>query len=545
MASQKSKEVPALEKFDQIVAISQDSINANLKVRFNTYKSLSKFKVDSDDDDGTGIDSTMRPPTVRLYVPDDPRKARFFLHFDKGTFSYRARPSPEVKKKELFTHSMDNWTLAFMATLSQHRRKANEAPGLIPDKVLAQLDNPGSYSLTQIILDLTTSSVVNFDLDACVTPGLNLLDKEENKARTYLRNFMNDYIDTIAKEGHTIVGSALTKDRDGLMTKSTASLPPVYLKTQTMRANQNEVDNGGNDAFLFCELLAHRPADPESFGPLEGWKQWVKAPASGTMVIAHRSIWNGYFVERLRFFIPEMIDLLGTVNNWLSIPLSEPVQSDKSLPWKIGAECPTANGVTPQWNSISELCSYQWSNEIKSQWTEVIDWGRDIDHTSAAGHGVLIQTQIVPNTNQIGVFVRLATVEGNVSDKDVIFTHVGSAKFRSCLVEFTVNFPLETVEDGALGFGKPVIKVLQKNVHCYEGEMGWFSNDINPQRELADRIVGFIESRLASNDFLDKLSKGIKNQAMFQFSGGRTFMFKDPSFNGDGDLTAALTFRGS
>lgn len=197
--------------FDQVVALTQKHINDNLSSRWKLYKTLQEFEAELDDGDDGSMKATMDPPTVELFVPGEPRKARFVLHLRTGTFTYKAKLDGDTKKT-LHSLPMDGWSLAFMTNFSAQALKTvpDELRDNVTFDVREKIEKAGSYSLDQIILDLTTSDILDFDLAFSVMPGINLVKGQDIKQKSALREFMAQYVEGLSNGSHNVLGYAIT-----------------------------------------------------------------------------------------------------------------------------------------------------------------------------------------------------------------------------------------------------------------------------------------------------------------------------------------------
>ena len=105
-----------LQGFDQIVAVSQDQINASLDARFSLDPQSLNFTARTES--GDTMSGAMSPPTVKLFIESEPFKCRFSLHFISGSFTYYTVRVVNGKA-EVVTHecAIDKWTLAFTVNL--------------------------------------------------------------------------------------------------------------------------------------------------------------------------------------------------------------------------------------------------------------------------------------------------------------------------------------------------------------------------------------------------------------------------------------------
>jgi hypothetical protein len=540
--------------FDQVVAITQKHINDNLIARYKLYKSLQAFTPKVEDEEDGSMQGTMDPPTVELVIPGEPRKARFLLHFKKGsTFNFRAKLDGD-DKKTMHTLPMDGWTLAFIANLAPRslQNVPDEMRSVISEDICQKIEAAGSYSLQQIIIDVGTSDVLNFDLAHSVTPGLNPANGKDIKQKKVLSDFLYLYLQELSNGNHNVLGYAVTIEEVALKPEDKPSLPPVLVKLQTMpyeaAANPAIATSNERDAFLFCEMIGDTTGRSAPANALEGAYAWCQPPNFGTMLISRASVWDRYFRDKICFLNSESIFLLNQVGVWAQSEGKKGGTPGEVPAWDLTVgDFPFPEGTPPpSWTSTTDTSAhYEWkgSKEIKPprKWD-----GPSISYTTTSSSTVDVKIDLAANR-----FV----VEGKLSyHYEDAFSHSTNYGFTSqqihntAEVQWILKLAFNSAGAGHLGFDEPVIEVPECTCKKWRDQQGLFEMIFGGQfinQQLGELMTKVIKDRIASSKLVDHVRDGLKQQAGFVFPGGQTFKMKDPTFTHDGDLTVGLMYMGN
>ncbi|KAJ7730379.1 hypothetical protein DFH07DRAFT_969201 [Mycena maculata] len=507
-----------LQGFDQIVAVSQDHINASLDSRFSLDEKLLKLEVNVH---GRGkLDAHMTPPTVVLFIANEPAKAHFCLHFDGGDskFTYYTI-NDHADPPTVDTHSVDikDWTLAFTVNLSL------EVLGKIPPEISKKITVPGSYSVSQLLLDFTTSDLTSFDRDLSTTPGLAKPLGQDSERDDALATFINIYLRNLTQSTHNVLGYAITVPDPSVANPIAPTFPPTSVRFQTM-ANQPKVP--GKDCFLFLEMTDKR-AFPTS--PYIGWTwNWVgESPRqSASMVLAKANFWDAFFVPRATFLNRLALDMLNRVAYSI-----DSRKLDHNPAWTLGSTVPDSG------------LAWKTKDDKSMKW----DWSY-----STSSH----RDQLRPYTHRFDTNVDVAldiaknaitmTSKSHVWREDIAITPLGREVIKNTtVIDATVSwgfvFTLESVADGALGVRTTASPEDCSVTETYNGNIGRY-NPFSDQ-ELAQFVKDRIKDGLSSNTLEQDVKDAFKHQAQFVFPGGGTFFMKDPAFNESGDIVVGLEYK--
>ena len=108
----------------------------------------------------------MDPPTVSFYIPSEIHKVHFCVNLASGKCSwYKIDHTMHPPTVIVMRADIAKWTLTFTVNLGLD--KVNQVPKEIKDKIKF----PGSYSLSQLLLDFTMADLSSFDPKLSYTPG--------------------------------------------------------------------------------------------------------------------------------------------------------------------------------------------------------------------------------------------------------------------------------------------------------------------------------------------------------------------------------------
>ncbi|KAL7270350.1 hypothetical protein RUND412_006945 [Rhizina undulata] len=221
-----------IQGYHQIVAVSQNNINASLKFQFRKQKTLREIEFPVNDE-GT-MKATMNPPTVKLIPNTEQHKVIFYLHFKEGTFEYWTGHGPNSKKQE---QRIDNWTLAFTVNLNLLELDQQGVPKEIQDRIKVS----DLYSVSQLLLDFQTSDIGKFDYDESSTPNFDLHLAMNEKL--YLNMYLDKYLRKLNAGSRNILGYAITVKDPKVFNEEAPGFPPTDLQFQTYEYRPIGYDN--------------------------------------------------------------------------------------------------------------------------------------------------------------------------------------------------------------------------------------------------------------------------------------------------------------
>ncbi|KAI0750917.1 hypothetical protein C8Q80DRAFT_1118865 [Daedaleopsis nitida] len=521
-----------LQGFDQIVAVSQDQINASLDARFALDSKSLKFEAQTES--GDTMTGTMTPPTVNLFLQHEPFKCRFSLHFDTGSFTYYTIRTVDGKPT-IIPHevSIDCWTLAFTVNLGLD--VLERVPPEIADKILV----PGSYSVSQLLLDFTTADLMSFDPELSETPGLDVSLGGDPERDDVLGSFIRIYLKQLMQTtDHNILGYAVTVPDPSVANPIAPSFPPTSVQFQTMAYNgsvPSKVQPGGLDCFLFLEMTGKRSA-PHT---LIDWTwNWIQAPSSppgpregGCMVVAKANFWDAFFVERATFLNRMALDMLNRVG-W-AIDNEQSTIGGGDLPWSLSSSEPPDSALA--WKSKTAM-SMKW------------DWSHHTEDSSGFNpYWYDSDTQVTVELDTVDNAIKFSANTHIWRENHHLIPLGRETLDEKCKVDAKVQwgftFTLTSVADGALGataaalYSPPKTSVTMKKTSNF----GRF--EVQSDAQLSANAKDHLDDAIGKIDLVHDVAEAFKTHSQFVFPGGGVFFMKDPVFNEDGDLVVGLTYK--
>ncbi|KAI9653747.1 MAG: hypothetical protein M1821_006942 [Bathelium mastoideum] len=550
-----------LQGYHQVVAVSQANINATLKYHFDNDKKLLQFAYQDkphEDKWTVKITGTLAPPTVRLLDRGNGLdEALFFLNFAQGDFQRYTRG--------LEKHSMAGWSIAFTVSFSQVKLSH------IPPEIQAQIENPGSYSATQLLIDFATADIAGFSWDYSHMPPLKTDKDGDNDEKAAMKIAMEAYISNqLQTTGpHNILGYAL-KVKEGIDPPSTFTPKMVRLQVVDSKPisgvvlSEKALQN--RSAFCFTEMTGAKDEKVEFPKDDLQWSgNWFYGSVHGTFALTRGLFLEKFLIPKLSKYNEQIMDLAN--ETWYRA--TDPERKD--FPWilskgnKPGADkfkwtvIPRDNKGNVDLGPIGSFLSlfsmferptgrvaagYQWKERydrntgfmkmdckyVESQVSNVMSWNPGCGWLTIETAMTLIDSRLEADILS-GLLLGGASIDKNVSQVDV---------------SFTTNIKLSNIENGALSVAvdttSPIVKA---NVSSWTSQpiKNLFNGDpAKRNSDLAQRVRTKVKSVFEGTGIRDVVQKELNGTEKFIFPGGGTFKMKDAIFNNAGDLAVALTY---
>lgn len=515
-----------LQGFDQVTAISQDTINANFDYRWSSNKSkLSTFNIiagDPDDPDSS-VTAKMAAPTVSLVGADGGTQLYLSLNFTSGTFMYYTGRAKPVQHNLAFK----SWVVTFMVSMDQ--QSIDELPQDLQNKI----DLPGSYGIDQLLLDFGTAQLDNYVPDMTDTPGL-----DDDIAANQFKDCIQLYLAQLSKNEDNILGYALTIPDPAKDNYAVPSFPPTEVKFQIMPFYGDDgkiIAEDGRNALTFIEMTQHRNMPVQS---LQWSANWLpNDSSSGTMAVAKVNFWDDYLVVQLGMYQRLILEALNEALAWLqnggdTLP--------SSVPWYLSASDP--NGSDDTKAAFDKANPWVFSNNKYTCTVPTIEGGSD-DYDKPS-----FETKISNTMTWNGAGSKIITITTAAS---VVATtshegHKGNPPpddIDTISLTPTYTLSLDNVYKGSLSFTSEVSE-NSFNCDCAQGGIaGWFSKDGKAHNtQMSDNYTTKIRGNVDIDTTLKNLADGLNKQQNFVFAGNGTFTYKDCAFNTEGDLIAGLYY---
>lgn len=547
-----------LQGFDQVVAISQQTINTSLAYRFAADSSLKTIRTQSHGD------WKIEAPSVELIdAPNGGDGALVFVKLAQPSkFSYVDTDGSSQ------TISLAGSKLAFALTFKLEKTSS------VPDEVREQVHDLASYTVSQLIVDFSAAGLATFKPDKSTFPSFS---KAPEPVKTQFAEAVAKHLQWIDSSGKvTALSSSLTAVKPEIVQQQTATSPPTSVRLQTMYyrpPHGAEASNSSKNAFLFTEMCKGRSMHAKD---LTWTGNWFCAPANGTMVLSKTIFWREYLIPKLAALNTQAEELLNSLSRLTSI--SDLCEHD--LPaWQVGAH--DSMGQTGQWNvspgAQSGFIEYQSSKDRPYNGTMKRPWYvKDEPWEYNINSNVQTRADIVPGFGKV-TFTAVLQVQHRANIKvngswhesrsDAYINFILGINFVSSdKGRLRITVTVDHIDaDAKINRNKPDSNAISSllssaisgavSVGGAIGGSGVASGIASLSGPLV-QLVGYKNVSGFTQDFKSQLEQDVRNrglgsdvekqlngQQQFVFAGGGTFAMKDPSFNKEGDLMIGLTYE--
>ena len=512
-----------LRGFDQVVAISQQTINTVLKYRFATNSILRSTQTNA-----SGL-WTFDAPSVELV--DAPNGG------DGALLSVKlARPSSfNFVEGDGVTRSIAVAGSILVFALEFRLQRAES----MPEDVAAEINDPGSYTVSQLILDFTGASLATFKAEKSKFTGF---DSFPAIARDGFATAVAQYLKDLGASGQpSILGQTLTSIKPELARNQVSTSPPTSVKLQTMYYlpydGTGTKNSESKNAFLFTEMCAGRAAPSID---LEWTGNWFCPPISGTMVVSKRVFYDEHLLPNLNTMNITDLNLLNDLSKQMAF-----YGPAIGVEWQI----------TRNKSSIRNSPAHIYENDGASVWegTHKTPWySPDVDYRYTI-------------TSGISATVEYKAGFGKVSRRSECFVE-HSCKFTVAEQGVTVSNRADVKSLVEIAFVSAKSGELRVETKVDKVDAG-FRNDLQLNglmRQVLDLIGSAVQQKITVGpdmskydqdariallqclnkiDFGKKIENQLNGQQKFILAGGGTFAMKDPTFNHAGDLMIGLTYK--
>ncbi|KAG6853601.1 hypothetical protein C0991_002924 [Blastosporella zonata] len=513
-----------MQGFDQIVAITEDNINASFEFRHGREPGpLKKLNIVVKNEGSLTAD--MGPPTIHFIreadqaMSDQPR-VYFHLHLRSGAMKYWTGHGPD---SVLETLDIQGWTLAFNVNITAQELAK------IPPEILAKIAQVGSYSVSQLLFNFTSPYISNFDRGYSSTPGLDLTEGEQNKEKLNLGNFLKEYLLDLKKSGNNVVGySVIVKSPQP---NPIATYPPTSVKFQTMGhhvgGGPNPEARSGRNLFFFLHKVDNHtmPTYDLTFSG-----NWVAGESDGTMAISKQLIWDRYLLPKLASINLEALHTLNKLLHWAKAGLENIDATRTSYDWQLTTKIqdkPTVcnwtkidpKGADFEWNGFGVLDEGSRIHSMRSKVTSTVRW--------------------VTGSNVITISGK-SRVEEQMSIKGSQTVNITKP-----VLDWGLTLTLNSVKDGGLEVVVAELKDTPKISCDASTDYGLFSLIFGDSKEdkIAEKVKQVMEKEMKKENLAATIASLIQGQNCFVFPGGGTFFIKNPVFNERGDLLVGLSYK--
>ncbi|KAK6345864.1 hypothetical protein TWF730_010207 [Orbilia blumenaviensis] len=586
-ADQNSRLNSRTGQYDQIIAISEAMLNAQLETYYNIEPKLRVMK-EKNVYIGTSVDAELLPPKVS--IPVDRQKADrsslfYHLRFKKARFGYLSVPFYQYRPGGPGVLEVDikDWEFVFKVTLEMQDVKKEER-----DDVKKMLRVAGEYSIQRLLLNFTMADTSNFITDLSKlnmpdgsNPPKGLIEALGGWVKGWTASF-NEIEDRLRGKtklsdhstGETtlidafcpILYHALAPNPEEVNPVA-PTIPPTQVVQQTyqfVRPNQSVLPNTNRNCLLYTEMCGKdaKLPSPILFTEENGNFVTDDMPVTrradgtlddtnimGTMCLDRNVLWG-------RHFIP----LLNPIVKQTQIHLKNcEIHPDSDQQFRFSLAFGD-DGVHTDSNDsyflMKPMTGYDecWS---KSQWFEQ---GNIPEAQNCWGYRWIMDTQQVRQENnkddrQLALELKARSIAQVIPSRGenkvrisgattiaIYASEEGRNKGFATTGRWRLSMEVKAVEDGRLHIDVVYPDTPVTFSHWQGGatSLGKFNGKAaiaQMEAELTKNIEGL-------KDYLQHSFKDSLKQHQFVLAGGGYFYMKNPVFTEKGDLLVELRYRG-
>ncbi|KAI0206175.1 hypothetical protein F4808DRAFT_409172 [Astrocystis sublimbata] len=531
-----------LQGFHQIIAISEDNINASLRDRFDNevQPELLTFPHEIPGF-GTAI-ATLDPPTVSVCTESDVETtvSRFFLNFKHGAYQYRT----QVEGGDMERVPLDGWKVAFDVRFDEKKLAAPPAGNPALESKWKSLE-PGKYSLNQIVIFLGSAPLSSLDWERSNLPDLKKDDPMFPMKEMFFKMYMGKYLAELQKRPELLtLGYAIKReapDEDAL----NPTYPPTSVKYQNYRYQRctdtsdtidgQPVTPEARNAFLFLEMTGGDGFPREK---LDRKGNIIVGNMPGGLVLGRQLFMEKYLVgSAFPDYHSNMIDTANTLFDWLRDKWMTTERKDWWLTDKSRDE--TVNNLSWTMAADGKSASVDWKDKMRES-TNSFWYGRYGQELESTYKATLSP---VSRTNEITVTTGITLKYHNWNQPPGAST---TDHYIEAEISLKLSFRLVEVKDNGLLHVE--VKEDIETCRCRDSEdkstPGWLEWALGPSNtKLADKLSEELRNVVTTRHIGDVLGTRINNQQQFVLPGSKQFFYKDPVFSDACDLLVRLEYQ--
>ena len=520
----------SLQGYDQIIAVSEDAINAILNTRYSSLLKLAKDKrlrsfKHSIPKHGT-IDATLGAPRIQFHVPDNADMVRFFLKFATGSLTYW---DGEGRDAEEVVQPFRDWTIGFDVSLDM--QKLTTVPQEIRDKL--SLAHDQSYSASQIILSLSSAAAAKMNWLISSTPGLTPAADTQEVFKTHFEDYMKLYLSWMSKGTFSVLGYAIhaeTSDQNVGTAKA-----PKYVNyriqeyapttTQFQDYHRTSQDNAGLDALIFLQKIEGTTAPNVSdYSPSKAGN-WIVGGLPVSLAVSKDVFWNAFILDKLQVVNTQSLTLANNIYHWVYVKTAT---TSTNNTWIISSK---DKPTEASWVNGDTSATYSWSEFKPDNHTWMSGMSKDEITTKINN-----EIKWTPGGNAISLSIDIFihkyvwSQEGEVDRQTANFT---------ISLKWSLSITLSTIVDGGLATHiestTPVLDIEKQANSIWDPP--------NERSDFKSQGEETIKSGFHSDDFKSSLETLLNTQSKFIFLAGAEFFMSNPVFDNNGDILVELSYK--
>ncbi|KAK6335541.1 hypothetical protein TWF696_002313 [Orbilia brochopaga] len=586
-ADQRSRLNSNTGQYDQIVAISEAMLNAQLETYYNIEPKLRVMK-ERNVYIGTSVDAELLPP--RVSIPVDRQKADrsslfYHLRFKRAKFGYLSVPFYQYRPggPGVLEVETKDWEFVFKVTLEMQDVKKEQR-----DEVKKMLRVAGEYSIQRLLLNFTMVDTSNY-----ITELTKLQMPDGSKPPTGLIEALGGWVKGWTASFNEIEDRLQGKTR--IINPSTGestlidafcpilyhalapkpeevnpiapTIPPTQVVQQTyqfVRPDQSVLKTTNRNCLLYTEMCGKDAKLPSPILFTEEHGNFVtddmpvtrKADGSlddtnimGTMCLDRNVLWGRHFIPLLSPIVKQTQVHLKSCEIWpdsdqqfrFSMAFGDDgVHMDSKDPYFWMQPMTGKDDVWSNWSWFEEGNRPEAYNPWGYRWIMDTQQVRKEDNTDNRRLALELKArsiaQVIPTSGSNTVRISGATTIA------IYASEKGQNRGFATTGLWKLSMEVKAVDDGRL-FVDVVYPDKPVEFTHWQGGSSSLKKFDGPaairqmEEELTKNIKGL-------KDYLQHTFKDTLKQQQFVLAGGGYFYMKNPVFTQKGDLLVELRYKG-
>ncbi|KIM41721.1 hypothetical protein M413DRAFT_444966 [Hebeloma cylindrosporum] len=516
--------------YDMITAVTQRAINKQFEKIHKVNDTLQTLSILSADPEDTysRLDADLNPPTIELRLGTENRIVIFCLNIKQATLKYLKIKGMKVVME---TVEIPSCVLALSVDLTFE----TVAFSKLPKEVQARLKVMNNYSVQQLLVDFTSTSLARMD-DLKTTVQDHI---EDLSAKASFNNFISKYfIQLGTRKDDFVLHYVPLATEEGRKKFAMPTIPPIDLTFQNMPFVLSASDKGqpSDDNMLVYLQITGDPTKrtlPHELLPISA--NWVVPTPDntdrydGTVALSKEIFLDGWLLPKLASFNK---DSTWIVNNcWWKT--DGPYTTVYSLTGQLGLDGASADDL--KWVTVEAKDVDQTAkNKVKGsgQWYKYYHYSHKDDNKEPWciwQNGTTRNWLFIPegynDQGKCEIFISGSTfVEFYVKVNSPVQTGQVNAEWSTSLV-------LDGVNDGEL-----IIKAADINpIITSKVNQEWLSHFTEPCE------TGL--KKLSMTHILNEMRSVFQNGWDFVLPGGGDFYINKAVFNREKDLLCELKYK--
>ncbi|KAM0228549.1 hypothetical protein ACHAPO_010626 [Fusarium lateritium] len=519
-----------LQGYDEIISISEESLNTVLRLRYSSAlvkKKDVRLRTFHHAIPGQGnIKAELAAPHLGLYVDGASETVKLFINFSSGMFHY---PDTKGAGASQSSQSVAGWSVAVNVNFSQ--KTLTRVPSAMKEK-LRPLATPGSYSISQILLNLSAAGLASFNEKDSIFPGLSEDSDKRVDVLCAFKRFFGIYIEWLKTGPFSVLGYAIKIERDACTTLP-PSFPPTAVRVRTQAyapctesfkkcfpaQHPTMPTRAGLDSIIFQEMTEQREWPPINYDSARAGN-WSTGDADCGITLSRRVFWDRYLADKLSGLNMQILTVASRMHQWT-------MYGSANDNWELSNDPKPSEA---KWSNSATGVSYHWhgihTNERKFS-------------TSTTTTSVDNAMEWRPGTDIVDVRVRIVI---EYQTKEMWFFWLNEDIIKTSTLTWALKLRLGTIKAGVLE--AQVVETPPKVDFKHWTESGPVNLNGEQTMKCEEDAKALIATSISPGNIKNSVSEVLNSKSKFVFPGAGEFALRDPKFSQRGDVMATLQLEG-